>query len=510
MSLRQRQEIQKVLRQKRIAALVFFIAGFWFAMMALLFKREALAPRLDSARYAPSSFWETPSDLWFAVLLADRTPIGYVNVRTLPEVRGDDAGARTDVTARLRLAMGGNAGEMFVSGRIWASRTEGLTDLYFKVRSGGHDTTVDAGVAAGILEGSIETGGERFPISFPVGRSLMLSSSPGVTSMTMPDLEVGEEFVVDTFDPLTMSLGKAKIRCEREEDILVAARMTATRVFTTELSGITSRAWVAADGEVVRAETPVGFVLEKTTQQVALDAMLEQAHHSDSLLQLAAIRPTGLRPARDARKMSVRFSGVDENSPVPSDETQTIGEGCLYTIRPLAPSEDGERAAAPGKDWSDYLASDTFVQSDHKQIRDLAAQIVGSETDPWRKATLLNDWVEQSIEKRPVLSVPSALDVLQTREGDCNEHTVLYTALARAAGVPTRIVIGVVWSDEHEAFYYHAWPEVFVGRWVWTDPTFGQHVADATHIKLLSGGIERWWQLVPFLGRLKIDVLHVE
>ena len=102
------------------------------------------------------------------------------------------------------------------------------------------------------------------------------------------------------------------------------------------------------------------------------------------------------------------------------------------------------------------------------------------------------------------------MPLLEQRRGDCNEHAVLYTALARAAGIPTRIAIGLVWSDELGGFYYHAWPEVHVdGSWRWIDPTLGQEVADATHIKLLEGGIESWPQLLPFLGKLEVRVESV-
>ncbi|HQE84349.1 MAG TPA: transglutaminase-like domain-containing protein, partial [Candidatus Hydrogenedentes bacterium] len=109
-----------------------------------------------------------------------------------------------------------------------------------------------------------------------------------------------------------------------------------------------------------------------------------------------------------------------------------------------------------------------------------------------------------------VLSIPSALEVLKSRVGDCNEHTVLFAALARSVDIPTRIALGVVWSEELDGFYYHAWPEVFVGEWLWMDPTLGQTVADATHVKLLTGDIERWPRLLPFLGKLRIEVTEVD
>ncbi len=104
------------------------------------------------------------------------------------------------------------------------------------------------------------------------------------------------------------------------------------------------------------------------------------------------------------------------------------------------------------------------------------------------------------------ISLPSAVDVLEVKKGDCNEHTSLYTALARAAGLPSKICIGIVYKDG--VFYYHAWPAVHLDGWRPLDPTFGQDIADATHIKLLEGGFERQAELMRVVGKISIQVLE--
>jgi transglutaminase-like putative cysteine protease len=92
------------------------------------------------------------------------------------------------------------------------------------------------------------------------------------------------------------------------------------------------------------------------------------------------------------------------------------------------------------------------------------------------------------------------------RAGDCNEHAVLFAALARAAGLPARVVAGVVYLDG--AFLYHAWNEVWLGDgWVSVDAALDQMPADATHIKLLTGGPETHATLAAVVGRLSIEVL---
>jgi transglutaminase-like putative cysteine protease len=110
--------------------------------------------------------------------------------------------------------------------------------------------------------------------------------------------------------------------------------------------------------------------------------------------------------------------------------------------------------------------------------------------------------------RKPVVSIPSALEVLKQREGDCNEHTALYTALARAAGIPTRMAAGIVYLEK--GFYYHAWPEVWLGRWTAVDPTFNQFPADATHIRFIAGGLDRQSEILRLVGKLKVEVLEYQ
>jgi hypothetical protein len=51
---------------------------------------------------------------------------------------------------------------------------------------------------------------------------------------------------------------------------------------------------------------------------------------------------------------------------------------------------------------------------------------------------------------------------------------------------------------------------VHVGRWVPIDPTFGQEVADPTHIKLSEGELYRWTDILPTIKKLKLDVVRVD
>jgi transglutaminase-like putative cysteine protease len=133
---------------------------------------------------------------------------------------------------------------------------------------------------------------------------------------------------------------------------------------------------------------------------------------------------------------------------------------------------------------------------------------------PRARAEALTRYVNAILQKKPTVSLPSAREVLRTRIGDCNEHTALFVAMARALALPARIAVGVAYV--HGAFYYHAWPEIYIqetprtGYWLPADPTFNQFPADATHFRLARGGLDRQASIIPLVGRMKITLVDVE
>jgi transglutaminase-like putative cysteine protease len=151
------------------------------------------------------------------------------------------------------------------------------------------------------------------------------------------------------------------------------------------------------------------------------------------------------------------------------------------------------------------LASEPLVQANDPRIQAQARRIVGRERRAGAVAELLTHWVYANLKKEITISVPSAVQVLDERRGDCNEHTVLYVALARSLGLPARTAAGLVYLRGR--FYYHAWPEVWLGRWVAVDPTFDQFPADASHLRFVIGGLARQVELLRLIGRVTVTVV---
>ena len=152
------------------------------------------------------------------------------------------------------------------------------------------------------------------------------------------------------------------------------------------------------------------------------------------------------------------------------------------------------------------LIATPFLQSEHPRIKEQLQLILKGEQDAQRAVRKLLDWTYTTLDKEPTVGIPTALEALSSKKGDCNEHAVLFTALARAAGIPARVTAGVVYLDG--AFYYHAWSEVWLEYWVAVDPVFNQFPADATHIKFIQGGPEEHMALLKVIGQIQLEVVE--
>jgi transglutaminase-like putative cysteine protease len=205
-------------------------------------------------------------------------------------------------------------------------------------------------------------------------------------------------------------------------------------------------------------------------------------------------------------QLRVRLGGVElEGFDLEGGRQALTGDTLIVTREASAPVASYQLPYAAGGEPAAELASTPLIQAADPRIVETAQRIARGSRDPAEVAQRLSEWVYAELDKDVTLSVPSALQVLEARTGDCNEHTVLYVALARALGMPARTAVGLVHIND--SFYYHAWPEVWLGEWVAVDPTLGQYPADASHLRFLIGGLARQVELIRLIGRLQLEVI---
>jgi hypothetical protein len=95
-------------------------------------------------------------------------------------------------------------------------------------------------------------------------------------------------------------------------------------------------------------------------------------------------------------------------------------------------------------------------------------QIIGDESDLYRKAILIRNWVTRNMKFSPGIVLAPSSEVIRNMEGTCCSYATITATLCRAAGVPSRYLMGYVYTDGIWAG--HAWTEIYVANsWVPVD-----------------------------------------
>jgi transglutaminase-like putative cysteine protease len=475
----------------------------WVVCMTVLVHRSyfvASAANLatDLARYGTAAQWRG--------IYYRGEKIGFTVSQTIPT----DEGFELQEDGRLEMTLLGASSPV-------AIRTTARVDRSFSLRS--FDFSLDPGTGAvgvsGTVDGSsltlsITSGGrtrsEVRTLSEPP--ALMLSLARHLASV---GLREGARHEWTMFDPATMRNAPVRVEVRRRELVRVNDRPLPAFRVDLAFGGLQTTSWVTDTGEVVREESPLGLLTIAETQERAMAKAVPRNIQVD-LLEASAVVPQSryrIEDPRDVERLRLRLEGADLSSPDLQGAGQRV-EGDVIEIvdaRTLQPGPDGP-------DLGPYLRPEPFIESDAPEIREEARVVLKHGGTARQQAERLTRHVNQLLEKKPTVSLPSALEVLRTRVGDCNEHTVLFVALARSAGIPARIDVGLV--AVRNAFYYHAWPEVYIadsdgrGAWLPVDPTLNQFPADATHVRLARGGLDRQAAILPLIGRVKMTILDLQ
>lgn len=182
-----------------------------------------------------------------------------------------------------------------------------------------------------------------------------------------------------------------------------------------------------------------------------------------------------------------------------------------------SPPSKAARIPITNKKVKKFLIETPYEPLKDERLVSTAQRVVGDEKDAWAAARAINAFVYRHVENKSLgRAYATAPEVLDTREGDCTEHATLFSALAKIVGIPTRHATGLVYVGQKDnVFGYHEWVEVWLGSgWVAMDPTFGQDIADPTHIKFAesqtdSEGLqEAGLTAAAVIGDLDLSVLE--
>ena len=497
---------------------VIAIIAAWVLSLGWLVKREVFRP--TGARLAAAALAVAPGGLFYRLDVGgQQTGYSSTTIDTLSNTLRVETVFVLEVPALGKLHRTSARSVAILSRALRLQSIEATFDGDI-----GEFTTHGRVVGDSVLAISILSEGDSQMTRIPLQGPITLPALLPLRLAFGGELQSGRSYTARLFDPILVTSRDLTVRVAAESTLVVSdsADLDSTtmtwvpehfdtvRAFRIEqdASGVPTSSWIDAQGRLVFASTEPaqrgdGFAMERA----AFEIVYENFKKRDT----ARVARSSAAPGRgDIVPLTALAAGV---TATPAARTRMVlrlhGRDSVEILQPGALAAHAAPYRLPSRDTAlaRWLAPEPLIQSRDPRIAAQTRQIIGRERSPARVAELLTHWVARSLYRAPAsaASVPSAVKVLAVRRGDCNEATTLFVALARAAGLPARTVSGLIYLNDR--FYYHAWAEIYLAGWLAVDPTFDQFPADAARLRIATGGLARQAELVPLIGRLKLEAL---
>ncbi len=474
-----------------------------FMLAVSLFSRMLVAQEVDVRALAGKT--------WYGVYLNEQK-MGYAEHNL--EIR-EDKSVSESLHVVLRVNQGGNVQDMTISEtRVYAPEGN-LQRIVSQVNTAAGNQIFEATVEGDSMRCVSIVGGKK---------TEEVRNAPGETlndALSRFRLISGAPSVGDALE---------YTRFESMLKVVVQGRSKITGIEEKTIEGVTTRVYVVETEEKFPAETlrsisritQSGILLEDTIGGIYRMRLEPESvaktmdTTSDVIMFNAALIDKPIEAPTTRQRLVLELEGPLSESHLFSDERQqmTMQNGIVRFVANKVSLDGFTPRTFPitDEEFAQWLKPSPFIQSDDPRIVEKAKEIIGDEKNAFRAASLLCQWVHDNVRKQYSAALSNALDVLDSMEGDCTEHSVLFVALARAAGIPAKEVAGLVYTapEKKPGFYFHQWATVYVGKWLDMDPMFNQPLPDVTHIKLAEGDLLHQVQLIPIIGKIRVRVFEEE
>jgi hypothetical protein len=298
--------------------------------------------------------------------------------------------------------------------------------------------------------------------------------------------------------------------CETDRTLPADARCVALRLDAR--SG--DEQWhLAADGRVLRVDMVFGG-LPMRLEPCVHDCERSVSRPFDMIGSMAVPSPIHIQQRYAAAPL--RYEIVREDGQAPAvlrtgeQSVRLEGDRAIVTVC----KDCGDEVAETPESLAPYLRPNAWVRSEAPEITRLAAKAGGPDRPLAARMAKLESQVRNNMRRdADYVGYADAVEALRTGKGDCTEFAVILVALARAQGIPARMVVGMAYSRQFagrkDSFNPHAWVQVYDGRrWVSYDAALEGF--DSAHVALGIGTGEPQEVFDAFLQLRQLKIEKIE
>ena len=271
-------------------------------------------------------------------------------------------------------------------------------------------------------------------------------------------------------------------------------------------SNITSESRYDDKGHMISGTIAGLFEMRRETEEQAKNTEFS----SDLFIMGLAKLDKGIGDSTKVTAMVLEVQ-TKEDAAFPDGPRQRVVDKGNGVYHLMLGKKHGKEVKATEKEIQDGLKETTAYPINDEKVKELAKKAVGDAQTDEDKVKRLCRFVYNFITPSQASSLPKIHDLLERKCGDCKSYALLFTCLARAAGLPSREVSGFIYvGDSIKAFGGHAWNEVLLnGYWVPVDAGWNQTEIDATHI-CLGTDKDSSGNLLKTFGKLNFKLIEVE
>lgn len=462
------------------------------------------APRVDA--------YKVPYEIWMGAYVGD-AKVGCISLKITQDELDGACVYRFESTVNNRLKVLGADLSQVANTVVYTDSKYNPLREEFSMSSGGKTTTVSAKFLKDRIECVVSAGSGSSTKTIPIPEGVSLV---GDVMFALPAsvLEIGREYNLHYFNPLTLSIDELRVRVERRENITIGGKSYETIVVKNSTSMGEITLWQESNGDIVRVDAMMGIRMIRQAKEEALAGL--DGGGEDFAVQTRVKTDKPITSPREAKVLDIVITGLDDPSLVISDARQNVKKvdtekGSVHlriTAKKEVPSRSLSRPIRK-PELAEYLAATPYVDHNDQYVKKQAAEIVGDEKNSYLACSKLRSWLHSYLRVRGDIGITrSASDVLKSRLGVCRDYAILFAAMARSVGIPTKVVSGLIYLED--GFYYHAWVECYTGEWIPFDATLPTDFVDATHIKLAEGDATSMFLLARVIGRLKAEIKGVK
>jgi len=446
------------------------------------------------------------------------TKIGYTRVDIAKATRAGKPAYRVRSLTVTKMALLGQTVEQRIVMDQWSNARWMPLTMDFSMDSAGHSTSVLAVFGPKAVRCKVTSAGQVTTKIVPIPKGANLITDPTITLARA--VKPGRKLRFHYLNPVALVIEAGTAEVLRREILSLGGVAYRTMVVRTSMPMGSMTYWQDLRGDMLKAEMVLGLTMLKETREEALSIPdVKYAPPSDVAEAIAVKAEKPIDNPRAVRHLKLRMSSnsgfaavtdarqkVAVSHPEPTTTVAEIGI-TAQDVDPSAAMKLADLRKNVPAQLKEYLRPTPYLQATDPSIKSTAKQVVGAETNSFWAVDRLRDWVHRNMTTRADIGVlRSSVDIYKERVGVCRDYAILYAALARAAGIPTRLATGLVYVNG--AFYYHAWAESYVGKWVDVDPTLPTAFVDATHVKLAHGDVASMFAVAAVMGNLKAEVLE--